>query len=109
MEDAKVLFLQAGHEVADMEVCDIVHVIGAQACPVNVQVHLICFMDVNAFDVVHVCAPFHPAFSPYRAMSRSSNFIHTLYHSEYVFANICSIACIFPYSHRRCETLTVEC
>ena len=45
-----------------MEVCDIVHVIGAQACPVNVQVRLICFMDVNAFDVVHVCAPFHPAF-----------------------------------------------
>ena len=40
-----------------MEVRDIVHVIGTQACPVNVQVHLICFMDVNAFDVVHVCAP----------------------------------------------------
>ena len=46
-----------------MEVGDIVHVIGTQACPVNVQVHRIRFMYVNAFDVVHVCAPFHQTFS----------------------------------------------
>ena len=46
-----------------MEVCSIVHVIGAQTGPVNVQVHPIRFMYVNAFDVVHVCAPFHPVLS----------------------------------------------
>ena len=52
------VLLKAGHKVTDMEVRDIVHVVGAQACPVDVQVHLIRFMDVNAFDMVHVCRLF---------------------------------------------------
>ena len=60
-----------------MEVCDIVHVIGTQACPVNVQVHRIRFLYVNAFDVVHVCAPFHPAFSHTRDYHEAAaSYIH---------------------------------
>ena len=45
--------LKAGHEVSDIEVSDIVHVIGTKGRPVSVGEQDIVFMDVNAFDVVH--------------------------------------------------------
>ena len=35
-QDVRALFVQTCHEVADMEVGDVVHVIGAQACVVKV-------------------------------------------------------------------------
>ena len=53
-----LLLVNARHEVADVEVGDVVHVIGAQACVVEVWKHRVFHPDVDGLYMVHTVASF---------------------------------------------------
>ena len=56
---ALMLFLmKTCHEVADMEVSDIVHVVGAQACVVEVWKHRVFLLNVDGLYMVHTVSSF---------------------------------------------------